>query len=410
MATGERVDAALIEELLYGSEGVDLDFKRDQYPFDGQPDVVKAELLKDILAFANSFRRNDAYILIGVNEVDGGRAEVVGVADHLKDANLQEFVNTKTNRNVTFSYHVVEVEGKHVGVIRIEDQQRPVFLKKDFAFDAAKSKFKLPMDTVYHRVGSSTKVATPDEIIRMSASPVRQPVYDVDFQFANFQKKVAIGTCLKTTHRFVAFDYKKIPDFVSPSAQGFGSLTIASGQIHDNKNFWREAYNRLVWFAFQQVGFYLHNRGDATIDDVTVEMSFPMSEGFSVQTQADAPKSPRRQRSIFPTAAPNFFHEIGREPDLDVEKRGDHHVVTLRFGKVQVGQKVILPEALFLGCTGERRLVVDAVVRADQFPSPLISKLMFEAEGYIENPSWESLKETIETLFSRKRREEDEDD
>jgi len=39
MATSVRVDATLVEELLYGSEGIDLDFKCDQYPFEGTADL-----------------------------------------------------------------------------------------------------------------------------------------------------------------------------------------------------------------------------------------------------------------------------------------------------------------------------------------------------------------------------------
>ena len=57
------IDKALIDILLYGEEGVDLDFKRDQYKFTQASDDEKGELLKDIIAFANSWRRSDAFIL-----------------------------------------------------------------------------------------------------------------------------------------------------------------------------------------------------------------------------------------------------------------------------------------------------------------------------------------------------------
>lgn len=46
------IDKILLERLLHEKERTALDFKRDQYPFDGVDD--KAELLKDILAFANT--------------------------------------------------------------------------------------------------------------------------------------------------------------------------------------------------------------------------------------------------------------------------------------------------------------------------------------------------------------------
>jgi hypothetical protein len=57
------VGRKLIERLLYESEGDALDFKRDQYPFVGATDEQKSDLLKDILAFANSWRRTDAFAL-----------------------------------------------------------------------------------------------------------------------------------------------------------------------------------------------------------------------------------------------------------------------------------------------------------------------------------------------------------
>jgi len=62
-----------IEELLYEEESSTLDFKQEQYKFIRANDYQKSELLKDILAFANAWRREDAYILIGVEEIKGGR-------------------------------------------------------------------------------------------------------------------------------------------------------------------------------------------------------------------------------------------------------------------------------------------------------------------------------------------------
>jgi predicted HTH transcriptional regulator len=73
----------LMEELLHEEETETLDFKRDQYLFVGASDDAKSEIVKDVLAFANAWRRTDAYILIGVQEVKGGRSIVHGVTHHL---------------------------------------------------------------------------------------------------------------------------------------------------------------------------------------------------------------------------------------------------------------------------------------------------------------------------------------
>jgi predicted HTH transcriptional regulator len=85
------MNAKLLEQLLHESESAYLDFKRDQYRFVGASDEEKSELLKDILAFANAWRRNDAYILIGVDEVKGERSKIHGLAWHFDDAILDCF-------------------------------------------------------------------------------------------------------------------------------------------------------------------------------------------------------------------------------------------------------------------------------------------------------------------------------
>ena len=59
----------LLEQLLNEEEGSYLDFKQEQYRFEGADNREKSEVLKDILAFTNAWRRTDAYILIGVEEV-----------------------------------------------------------------------------------------------------------------------------------------------------------------------------------------------------------------------------------------------------------------------------------------------------------------------------------------------------
>ena len=70
------MDSELLEQLLHQPESQFLDFKEAQYPFARASDVEKSELLKDVLAFANSWRHTPAYVLIGVREVKGGRSQV----------------------------------------------------------------------------------------------------------------------------------------------------------------------------------------------------------------------------------------------------------------------------------------------------------------------------------------------
>lgn len=69
-----------LEQLLYEEERTTLDFKQKQYPFAKASDEEKGELIKDILAFANAWRRTTAYILIGVEEVKVASLKSWGLA------------------------------------------------------------------------------------------------------------------------------------------------------------------------------------------------------------------------------------------------------------------------------------------------------------------------------------------
>jgi hypothetical protein len=158
---GTSMNDELLESLLREGEHSSLDYKRDQYRFVGASDEDKSELLKDILAFANGWRQADAHILIGVDEVVGERSIVTGVAEHIRENDLQQFVNSKTNRPIAFSYRAYQYEGKQIGIITIPKQQRPFFIGHKFG--------KVEKKVVYYRQGTTTAIADPDEIARMGA-------------------------------------------------------------------------------------------------------------------------------------------------------------------------------------------------------------------------------------------------
>ena len=154
------MDELELTKLLRSSESETLDFKRDQYPFAGADQAAKSELLKDIVAFANSWKSSDAFILVGVEEADGRLKEVVGVDDILADHSVQQFVDSLTNNRVSFNIESFTYNGKQLMAVRIkQSQQRPIYLKQGYG--------KLSKESVYIRHGSSTAVATLDEIVDM---------------------------------------------------------------------------------------------------------------------------------------------------------------------------------------------------------------------------------------------------
>jgi hypothetical protein len=153
------MDATTIQKLLYRGESEILDFKSEQYRFEKASDEEKSGLLKDIMAFANAWRDSEAYILIGVEEVRGGHSIIRGINKHLADHELQQFINSKVQRPIKFSYEGISINGLQVGVISIPLQNRPFFAKNKFG--------NVEAGRVYLRRGSSTDIATPDEIAEM---------------------------------------------------------------------------------------------------------------------------------------------------------------------------------------------------------------------------------------------------
>ena len=171
-----QMNGVLLESLLHQEEGPALDFKQDQYPIDkGSTPEEKAnlrgELIKDILAMANASREVTAYILIGVEEIRGGRSRIVGIQNHLDDANLHQLINSKTQRPVEFSYLSFSYKGSDIGVFEIPVQNRFLFLTQDYG--------KLLENVVYIRDGSSTRTATPDEVVELSTP--KAPMIDLDW-------------------------------------------------------------------------------------------------------------------------------------------------------------------------------------------------------------------------------------
>lgn len=168
-----------LNSLLRRSENETLDFKSKQYPFAGARDEEKSEMLKDVLSMANAWKSSDAYILIGVEEKNERATGLCGADVTLGDSCVQQFVNSKTNRPISFRVEVLPHQGVNLTIIHIDKKQnRPICLVKNFG--------SLKKGVVYIRHGSSTDEAAPDEIAEMGkeAARVASPEVSLEFEFA----------------------------------------------------------------------------------------------------------------------------------------------------------------------------------------------------------------------------------
>jgi len=364
------ISPELIEQLLYENESSTLDFKRDQYEFDGATDEDKAELLKDILAFANSWGRSNAYILIGVDEVPSGRSIVVGVSEHLDDAKVQQFVNSKTQRPLHFSYHALTCEGKGIGVICIPPQERPLYLKRGFG--------KLKKDTVYVRRGTSTDIASPDEISKMrqssSGALVGLPILDVQFFDAEAVSGIGTAVLLETLSIEVPQQYD-IPDFRG-SRDNLPGL-LSKFEVVDpfsNKAYYRQ-YAEYIRerAAYGRTDFSVTNSGHSVAQDVRLRCE--VKEHCDIVFFADA--------SSMPT--PPSPNSIGVKmsvpvlnPDIAAQKAPDRWIIEASLGKVQPQGTSHTVDGLYVGAKQEHELTLTMTVSADNLSVPRTQEMMLK--------------------------------
>jgi len=274
------MDSALFEQLLYEEESTALDFKKEQYRFARATDVEKSELLKDILGFCNAWRRCEAYILIGVEEIRGGRSNPVGIraSDHLDDHSLQQFVNNLANQPVDFHYEAFAFEGKQIGVLQIEEQTRPVYLKRDYG-----GLFK---EKVYVRRGSSTdptKPASLEEIAQMRVDS-RHPSADLAVEFADVARDGSRGTRISWEAEYCTMPASDtIPDYSGPKQERnplgiyLPDLSLDITNI-PNRDYFRElAEYEFTRRLFRPVRLILRNVGHVAATNVRAELRIPVN-------------------------------------------------------------------------------------------------------------------------------------
>ncbi len=362
----------LFESLIYEEESTTLDFKKQQYRFSRESEGVKSELLKDILGFANAWRRSDAFILIGVKEVRGGRGEVVGLnqSEHLDDHALQQFVNNLTNRPVRFHYEAFEFEGKQVGIIKIEQQARPIYLKRSYG--------RLSKETVYVRRGSSTdptKPASLDEIAQMGATS-HEPSCDLVVEFADPERELSLGSRMSWAAEYCTMPKENaIPDLrPSEPIDPFDLSRSLFSSIHRlelNSNYYRELANfEFVRRFLRPIRFVIKNNGEVAARNVQVDFRVPGTIGLVIVDSSDIPSRPNQEKSPFWMSNPKVFPNISGQPPGSVTiTHNEEYSIELKCGDLQPGRKV-WSEVVYVGSRESQTITLKGTVFADNLPKP----------------------------------------
>ncbi|MDD5772767.1 MAG: ATP-binding protein [bacterium] len=352
-----------INSLLFEEESVVLDFKAEQYKFINASDEEKSELLKDILSFTNAWRRSDAFILIGIKEIKGGRSQLIGISKHLDDANLQQFVNTKTQKPITFSYRNIEIDNKIIGVIHIPIQQRPVYLKKEFG--------NLLKEIVYIRRGTSTDTVKPDEISIMGSNSelnhLDAPEIEIHLTDRINRKLLADTITLKSLVLKTPLSID-IPDYKEDRTNIRPNYFL----LHTNYNYYRELseYTK-IYNTVSTVQFAIKNNGTVVAKEVKLEIKIEDPENKLVLL--DSHNFPKRPKSSYdPLSA---IYNKPRKHDISVKKISNYWLIEGTINKVQPKGNEWFQSNLFIGAIESLSLQLSCNLFADNLPNPIIKTL-----------------------------------
>jgi hypothetical protein len=339
------MDQRLLESLLYQEESEALDFKVAQYPFEGATDEEKSELLKDILAFANAWRQTDAYILIGVEEVRGGRSIVRGVSHHLLNRNIQQFVSAKTNRPIEFFYTPLTFEGVELGVLTIPLQDRPTYLNKRYG--------RLEQHVVYIRRSDTTGTAAPDEVARMGSSAAltrMQPV--LELAFGDLKQRTTLGTSLQIVSVILKSPADDTIPLYGPTPERLIGSMVNPMDSMRNRNYYQDlaAYLRDTALLCP-VGMAVTNPSPTVAEEVIVTLRVDAVPGLIVLDEAHAPCEPSTEK--FP-AIPRGLRHPGRL--VCVTQYGPVFEARAEIGTVQPGTTRWSADSFYLG--GQQPLAV----------------------------------------------------
>jgi hypothetical protein len=360
------MDKTLFEQLLFQEESDSLDFKRDQYPFDGATDEVKSELLKDILAFANSWKRTDGYILIGVEDVKGGKSSVVGIVDDLDDAKLQQFVNSKTNRPVSFAYESAVFDASRVGIIRLGQQQKPIYLTKDYG--------KLRKNEVYIRRGSSTDIAKPDEVALMGINSVELQKPSVELEFSDQNSKEKLGRNIKLNSLLLNYDKSNIRRF------GSGFSPFSPSSLYENPNYYLEKAEYIKQAALvKKIGFWIKNTSEVHLSNVSLKIQIKCEPHIIIKDEVDYPRYPSKDTYNF-AANLNFKpNSLIKKNRIDVsfenKKTNQTSLISADFGDIRPKEEIWSSDFFCIGATENYELKIEGQIFAHNLPEPLIVPL-----------------------------------
>ena len=152
-----------IDEIIkYHFEGDYFDFKQEEYKKN-----KKHELIKDVLALANSDYEGDRFIIIGIHKKDKNTITAFDITDADDSAIIQQIIYENIKPELKIEYIPYEYDEKNLQVLTIKNPiNQPYAIKKTIHLPENKGVF-LKVDAMKIRKGSFTLDMTLTDLDRI---------------------------------------------------------------------------------------------------------------------------------------------------------------------------------------------------------------------------------------------------
>lgn len=321
----------------------------------------RSELVKDILAFANTKRNTSAYILIGVEEVKGSRSKVIGVNEHLSDNELHDFMNRRTQRPVEFSYSPYHFDGVEIGVIVIPVQERLFYLTNPYG--------TLRENAVYVRDGSSTRTASPDEIAEMLTP--KPPSFSLNW-IDPISNGILYSPCM--IRSLFLYPVLKKEDIQPNGPRPLHPLSLSQ----HNSDYPQE----LIIYTFceslyKPLGLRIHNQSGVTGKNVRFEGWIAKRDKFGVMEVQ--PDFPEEFHDVLSSIHAPVVHPIDAVVTV-LSEDSEFWRVSVEFGDVRPGEQILTDDNLWFGSAISARVTMKGRILGENIPVPIPCSLDIEFE------------------------------
>lgn len=355
-------------QFLYMSESDSVDFKRDQYKISNATDDDKSEFIKDILAMTNSWRKTEAYILLGIKDKSEKPNDIFGINEHVDDAVFQQLINSKTNKPCIFNYETHTFQNKTFGLFRIPVQSRPIFLKKDFG--------KLKANIVYVRRGSATFNAGIDEISQMGQPIIDDPkLPKLKLSFFNPESEVKHEEIIKYTLKPFS-----ILDSI-PELKGDYSI-LPSSNI--NKKYYKELFDYYNFqYRFAKINFLLENVGNSEGKNIEINIEI-LESNFEICQEGDEPQEPFEDDLLSQTRISDY----PPESDLTIKRKNNKISIISLVESLHSKNNIELEGTIYIDPQFSREIDLYCKIFCDKIEKPFEQLLKIQFIHSMEKIIW----------------------